>query len=553
MSTLALCPSRGRPQLARECLASFERTRRDPASRLIFVVDADDPTLADYPKAHVYRVTPRGTMGGALDVAARDRQLLGDATSVGMIGDDNRFLSDGWDVILDGWLSATVGIAYGDDGFQHERLPTSWWLSRPIVDRFGMAHPSLRHFYMDNYWLELGQATDSLRYFPDVHIEHLHPLAQKAAWDPIYDRGHKHAAHDRAAFRTWQQGGKALDVVRLQRLLGRVDSTPRRVFADWHHPALWESLRILLEERFGWQLYSPIGEDWTRAGWRFAHNGWKPADYLVWPDAVDRGTHFERVDPEYPETARKLVTVSQANAMRWDFVLSSVPAHQRTFADLARRWRARYIVQAGNAKHPLDRSIRSVVLASTLAVPRGQNVIHYHQEFDRRVFSFTLATELRAVSSLMLRLESTSCDWRWLADSPDVRWSAIDALDEHAAGYLSPASAIAERMRQSGWIWHDKRIGDGYGHIIHNAAAMGRPLIGHASHFAGQMGAPLWRDLETCIDLDRHPPERALRLFRAISADPDWHASISAEILATFDRLVDFAAEAERIRAALAV
>ena len=35
MSILALCPSRGRPQAARETLASFEATRRDKGSRIV--------------------------------------------------------------------------------------------------------------------------------------------------------------------------------------------------------------------------------------------------------------------------------------------------------------------------------------------------------------------------------------------------------------------------------------------------------------------------------------------------------------------------------------
>jgi hypothetical protein len=112
-------------------------------------------------------------------------------------------------------------------------------------------------------------------------------------------------------------------------------------------------------------------------------------------------------------------------------------------------------------------------------------------------------------------------------------------------------SKVAERLAATGWVWHDKRIGDGYGHVIHNAAAMGRPLIGHASHYKGLAGEPLWRDLDTCIDLDRHQPADVLRLMRAIKADRDWYREITCRTRATFESLVDFDAEAERIRTIL--
>jgi len=125
-----------------------------------------------------------------------------------------------------------------------------------------------------------------------------------------------------------------------------------------------------------------------------------------------------------------------------------------------------------------------------------------------------------------------------------------------APGYVAPMTAVAERMRAAGWVWHDKAgyrgatPGDGYGHVLFNAASIGRPLIGHASHYAGQMGEGLWIDGETCIDLDRHSPEDALRRIRTIG--PREHEDMGAAIRGRFDTLVDFDAEAEAIRAALA-
>jgi hypothetical protein len=206
----------------------------------------------------------------------------------------------------------------------------------------------------------------------------------------------------------------------------------------------------------------------------------------------------------------------------------------------------------GNAKHPIDHGPDQFILASANVRIRERTPhVLYHQEFDRQVFAPSPITNPLQVTSMMLRLDWTSCDYRWMADYPGIKWSAPGGSDPNAAQYVSPMSEVARWMKGSGWIWHDKRIGDGYGHVIHNAAAMGRPLIGHASHYRGLVAEPFWKDLRTCIDLDIHKPDEALRLVKAVAAQPDWHEEMSANIAAVFDATVDFDAEAERIRYAL--
>jgi hypothetical protein len=562
VSILALCPSRGRPQAARETLASFEATRRDKGSRLVFVVDRDDPTLPDYPAEHTHVVPVTGCMGDALR-AATVPAVLRDATSVGMIGDDNRFRTPGWDVLFDVHLTQNLGICYGDDGFQHQRLPTAWWVSRPLVDAFGLAPKGLRHLYMDNWWKSLGQGAGCLRYFPEVSIEHLHPHVtegpnwlQSARSDATYARGNSrmNIRNDRESFELWERKGRKEDVRRARVIVGG-GSDRRKVLADWHHPALWESLAILFEDRFGWELYSMAGEDWQQHGWTMSSGppiSWSAAEYLSLKGAKPVGDHWERVEREYPKRPRKMVTPDQAFGMSWDFILGSVSDHQRTFAALADRLGARFIHQVGNAKHYIDLGVRQTILASSNVKLRSRypHVI-YHQEFDRGVFAPSPVTHPCSVTSLMLRLDWTSCDYRWLAAAPGIRWSSPGGQDPNARDYLAPMSKVAERIRESGWVWHDKKVGDGFGHTLHNAAAMGRPIIGHASHYRGMLGEPFWDDLKTCIDLDKHEPREALRLIRAISGDPDWHGEMSANIADRFDQLVDFDAEAARIRTLL--
>ena len=538
-------------------MASFDATRRDKGSRLVFVVDRDDPTLADYPPGS-YVVEPTGCMGDALR-SAMVPEVLRDATSVGMIGDDNRFRSRGWDIIFDAALTERVGVVYGDDGFQHDRLPTSWWVSRQLVDIFGLAPRGLRHLYMDNWWKSLAEGAGCLRYMPEVVIEHLHPhVTEGANWllsdkaDETYRRGNsrENARGDRTRFEDWQRRRRRDDVRKARMVIGGREK--RRILADWHHPALWESLSILFEDRFGWELYAMGGDDWTKHGWMLESGppiGWSAADYLSLTGAKAVGDHWERTEREYPGRPRKMVTPEQAFGMRWDFVLGSVPDHQRSFSALATRLGARFIHQVGNAKHPIDQSLMQTVLASA-SVRLRDRIPHvvYHQEFDQSLFAPSPILAGNVVTSLMLRLDWTSCEYRWLAEADGICWSAPGGKDPNADTYLAPMSKVAQRIASSGWVWHDKRVGDGYGHVLHTAAAMGRPLIGHGRHYRGLMGEPFWRDLETCIDLDKHKPVEALRLIRAIANDQDWHAELSGNIRTTFDQLVDFDAEAEHIR-----
>jgi hypothetical protein len=224
VSILVLCPSRGRPAAAAQVVESFLSTTTADSS-LCFVVDYDDPTKDAYP-ANDDRITtmvidpPPGCMNAALNAGAASDFARG-FDVIGFIGDDHRFRTKGWDDTMGRFLAEHKGIAYADDLFQRIRLPTMWFVSRPIVDIFGMGHPDLRHLWIDNYWRELGEAAGCLYYFEHIVIEHLHPAAGKAVWDENYLRVNSNevADHDRGVYEAWRTSTMAADAERVKALI----------------------------------------------------------------------------------------------------------------------------------------------------------------------------------------------------------------------------------------------------------------------------------------------------------------------------------------------
>jgi hypothetical protein len=224
---VTIVPSRGRPAAAREMVTTFRQTCIAD-TRLVFAVDRDDPTLEEYillldpDRVDVYIAPAPSTMVRTLNAAAL--QYAPSATAVAFMGDDHRPRTQGWDhhylhalKMRDG-----VGLVYGNDLFQGESIPTQVAMTSNIVLTLGhMAPPPLTHLFVDNYWKELGQATERISYLPNVIVEHLHPFAGKAAMDDGYARVNATSmyAADGAAYTTYIQGGNlARDAAKVRAL-----------------------------------------------------------------------------------------------------------------------------------------------------------------------------------------------------------------------------------------------------------------------------------------------------------------------------------------------
>jgi hypothetical protein len=188
---LVIVPTRGRP----ENVARLEKAREETGTTradFLYIVDHDDPEAVEYAKLELNRLIilhERLRLGGTLNWAARKYAGVYDA--IGFMGDDHLPRTESWDLrileALDVGAVRDPRVVYGNDLLQGENLPTAVFMHSRIIQALGyFCPPDQVHLYLDNFWKELGQELNGLVYLPDVVIEHMHPVAGKAAWDERY-------------------------------------------------------------------------------------------------------------------------------------------------------------------------------------------------------------------------------------------------------------------------------------------------------------------------------------------------------------------------------
>src|SRR5207342_1029150 len=140
---------------------------------------------------------------------------------------------------------------------------------------------------------------------------------------------------------------------------------------------LFNSLQ-LLGRRMGWTLYTPKGmEWWTSEVWNFGRFTY-PDDRLAQQYLIGA---VISPDEEYPDFPIEYVTLEEANAMEWDYVIATLQDNQQGFDRFARAHDAKLIFQVGNTGQQIDWGRDPYVLSSSEMPLLGRGMV-YHQEFD---------------------------------------------------------------------------------------------------------------------------------------------------------------------------
>jgi len=364
----------------------------------------------------------------------------------------------------------------------------------------------------------------------------------------------------------------------------------KNVFVDFHHAGLLQSFILFFEGRLGAKVYRPIGMDWATKGyWKVYDHPATQAQFLDINGATPDGTPilnkvvdivdsnslssviYSCQDIDSGQT-NKAITFDGFMDMPFDIVIASLPQHIEPYKKLCELHpnKPKLIYQIGNQWDlPAGVPVKNIMASAKIPnIPADINFIQYHQEFDTTIFRpdrFTLF-DFKEVSPLLLpgnniysfvncfNIQSHfTSDWN-LFKQVELQVLSHFTFRSYGGqcrdGAAHGIKQVADKMREARFIWHTKFGGDGYGHILFNSAAMGKPLITKKSYYAGKLGEDLMIDGETCINIDNLSVDQIIEKIRYFNQEPNY-IEMSKNVYKNFKKHVDFSREAEELKAFL--
>ena len=328
------------------------------------------------------------------------------------------------------------------------------------------------------------------------------------------------------------------------------------VFSDFHHNDLFYSLITLFEKRMGWNIYAPIGREWFDRGY-WNYNLEEPVinQYLNMRNVEpEKDGHHKWIDPNH-HSFRKAITLEQFEAMDIDVILASVTNHIEPMLKLQRELKpnAKMILQLGNEPGYWVFNIHNLLISlkpRQLQMP--YNAVFYHQEFPLDVFSYKppgletgFMKTIKNFMNCLPHIIDAPLYHQYKAQLKEFTWKMFGISGDD--GIIGTIEEIAKEMQDSTFIWHVKAHGDGFGHIIHNAYACGRPCIVKKSYYKDRWGETLLSDGQTCLDLEQGTLEENIKRIRFFSR-PEEHQRLCENAYNRFKSLVNFDAEFKQIK-----
>lgn len=336
-----------------------------------------------------------------------------------------------------------------------------------------------------------------------------------------------------------------------------------KVLADFHHADLFESLELLCE-RLGWTLYRPIGMEWFDEGyWNFERAWYGDAIARQYLESLPTDTDV-RADKSHPGREHKLLTLAQAREFKPDIVIATVAHNHEGFARFASEVGATFGIHLGNVRFSTidmaeDRWDLAAfgIVTSIMPGPITKPHVVVHQEFSLEDFRHEPPEEHErvVVSSFVNCFPENSQGYhtfREVADlATEIDWRIYGSYgqlprDEYAALDLPRCAMVGEHMRASDIAWHTKQWSDGFGHVVHDWFAVGRPVIGFESYYRDQLAGPLWVEGVTSIDITGRSADDIRRIVRSL--DYETRVRMGDAAAARFRELVDFDEEEQTIR-----
>jgi len=337
-----------------------------------------------------------------------------------------------------------------------------------------------------------------------------------------------------------------------------------RVLADFHHDDLYESLRILFEDRMGWELYRPVGLEWFHEGYWNVFNHIDTATQYLGLHIGEAFEKRERESDNFPwmnkdhdggndgiyvlpkrghNESHRGILLEKFKSIKFDIIVSSMPDHFHRFEELVRKHQpqAKHIFQMGNM-WGVPKGTKNLLNSTTVNPGSNVNHVRYHQEFNRNIFKPGESPDVKSVINMQHYMHDKSTFDKLAANLPEWSFKAYGAGNKDDA---VDVNILPEVIKNSGFVYHVKRGGEGYGYNIHHAYACGKPMIVNTSFFKGMTAHALFSHGEDCIDIGACSNAEAVKMMSDAAENyKEW----SQRVHNKFEKVVDFKSEANQIK-----
>jgi len=186
---MIIIPTRGRPDNIRRFVVAYKKTLATEPFTLL--LDNNDEKKEDYyPHLEgldawcVLDDTNNGIAGRMNDFFEKNP----DKEYYAIIGDDVVPETTEWDQRMKE-ACLPDKICWAHDGIQNGGLPTHPFIGGDLVRSLGwIAHPKLKHMYVDNVWRDITVQEKNGVYLDDVRLIHHHYVNNKAEMDDVYSK-----------------------------------------------------------------------------------------------------------------------------------------------------------------------------------------------------------------------------------------------------------------------------------------------------------------------------------------------------------------------------
>lgn len=246
------------------------------------------------------------------------------------------------------------------------------------------------------------------------------------------------------------------------------------VIVDHHHGGLLRSLYYLFRKRFNFKVFVPTGFDWLD----------KDGLYSGYPNraTADQMLNSWLVDEKYKNMFLPITHEEFLNS-EIDIIVSSLYENHILFKRIIEKYKlkTKLILQVGNNINPelVKQTEANNLLSSaypTFIRSNDINKVFYRQEFGLDFFKPSESCNIKSVANfknimedefkIILELEKKMPDWDFKCYGALNRDGNIHDVE----------SLMADAINKFGFIFHVKKD-DGYGHVIHNSFACGKPMI----------------------------------------------------------------------------